>query len=182
MKEPLLVLEEAIVSAVNQLDLISRYKPNERLPKEAVIQSELYRHFTNQGYVAHPEAGYFPAEKGEKISCDLRIIHPEEKQPELWIEIKMARYASGFNTKNDEEKNKWESDGWKLDYVNQDAHRAFLLIVLSERDPDTVKNNRFFLSIRNLWGAEYPVKMVCKQKIEWRQSSISFVSAWLWTW
>lgn len=179
MQHPEKSLNDAILAAVDKIVEISSKKPNERLPKEAIVQCEIYRHYTNKGYVVHPEAGYFPANNGLKWSCDLRII-ADDKQ-ELWLEIKMARDGAGLSTKLSEEKKKWEKDGSKLDSAPKKSRAAFVLIALTEDDPK-LKQRRFFQEVNNFWGGGYNFTEVVTKPIVWPSADVNYVTAWYWTW
>ena len=172
-------LKAAVTSALDQMIRISESAPKERRPKEAIIQCELYRYYTNLGYLVHPEAGYFSAESGRKASCDLRII--DTQGDELWVEIKVAHDGGGLITKIDEEKRKWEKDGEKLDNEQKNSRAVFLLIGLTEEEP-TSSERRFFQEVKSFWGGGYQFTEVDTRLITWPNAGVKYVTAWYWIW
>ncbi len=177
MIPPDLLLNEALVYAVSQVQELSHKKPNERLPKEAVLQCAIYHFYMNKGYFVHPESAYFPAGKKKNMSCDLRVIG----ESELWIELKTARDARGLISKIDEEKEKWEKDGSKLDNSPPNSRAAFVLFTFTEDNPEN-SNKRIFKEINKLWDGGYGFTKVVTADLTWPKSEIKFITVWYWVW
>ncbi len=179
LRHPEHILEQAVKSALEQMIRISKFNPNERRPKEAIIQFELYRHYSNLGYIVSPEAGYFPADDSRKWSCDLRIIGV--KGDELWVEIKVANDGGGLKTAIPEEKKKWIKDGEKLDYAPKTSRAVFLLVGLTEGDPES-SESQFIQEVDRFWDGKYGFQKVDTKPITWPHAGVKYVTAWYWKW
>lgn len=171
------MLAAALDESIQQLIKISQYSPNERLPKEEGLRCFLYHYYTSRGVLVHPEAGFFPADDGNKEACDLRLIFPDHEE---WVEVKTARCAPGLNKKITEDSGRWDRDGWKLENAPAGAHRTFALYTFTHDHPDDSRD-AFFGKIINLWPG-YEVRKTKSHNFTWRDTNVKYATAWFWRW
>lgn len=173
----------AIAAVLDDLVLVGRHGPNERLPKEEQSRCCLYAFLRQTRDVVCAERGYSSIDEGGRWECDLVALGPG-KSP-LWMELKHCRCArGGWQNKPSEELRNWEHDLDKLRRVPADTDRYFLLVCFTDFDPSVdllpvhgrvIENARRFHPAQQTHQGFRP--------FSWRNGDgITHVGAWMWHW
>ncbi len=190
-KEQLLKdIEKALGYAAEELKLISKMSPNERIIQESQLQCALYSYFRNtKKFKVHAEAGYIPAEECNKDnrqkSCDL-VLMPQ-KGKKTWVEIKIATHSKDRNNRtilhNKPKKipNQWNTDVTKLrEKAPDQADKMFILLGLFDKDPEQSKN-KLLNYVDDFHSTN---KVFCHKSFSmtWRNINKIYGKFWVWRW
>ncbi|MEO5375849.1 MAG: hypothetical protein H7840_16585 [Alphaproteobacteria bacterium] len=166
-------LKPAVEAALDEIVLISRNGPKEVKPKEEQLRSAMCRHYSNQGFLVHVEAGY-PDSGAE---CDLRVAGRKGGR-ERWIEIKTAWGGKGWNGKPAELAAGWESDLCKLRQLAPEGSRRYLVVFgFFDRPLD---GSRLGLQARIAEVRGRLLFALPERPFTWRSTSLAVVRAWAW--
>ena len=166
----------------NDLQLLSRSKPNERLPKEEHTRCCLFSFLRPQFSVLCAEHGYGSVDDYIRTECDL--WGQKEGASDTWLELKHCWAVTSWNNKYLEQLCNWEADIAKLKEVDTSSERLFLLIGFLSFDPKQepeATNKQFLINLRSF----YPLQNVEFQSMpfSWRGAAgITTLAAWLWRW
>ena len=165
-----------------ELALVSANAPNERLPKEEQSRCCVYAYLRPQWDVVCVERSYSSIDEGGRRECDVLAI--AAGRPQLWLELKHCRCASGYQNKPAEERSKWEADLDKLRIVPKAAERYFLLVCFADFDLSTESLPRRGSVIQAI--RSFHRKRIVSQRFAtfaWRENDgISHIGAWIWQW
>lgn len=166
-------LKPAVEAALDEIVLISRNAPKEVKPKEEQLRSAMYRHYSNQGFLVHVEAGYPDC----GAECDLRVAGRKGGR-ERWIEIKTAWGGKGWNGKPGELAAGWETDLSKLRQLAPEGSRRYLVIFgFFDRPLD---GSRLRLGARIAEVGGRLLFALPERPFTWRSTSLAVVRAWAW--
>lgn len=166
-------LKPAAEAAIDEIIRISRNSPGEVKPKEEQLRSAMYRHYTNQGFLVHVEAGYPDC----GAECDLRVAGRKGGR-ERWIEIKTAWGGIGWNGKPAELAASWEADLNKLrKYAPEGSRRYLVVFGFFDRPLD---GSRLGLGARINEVNGRLLFALPERSFTWRSTSLAVVRAWAW--
>lgn len=166
-------LKPAVESALDEICLISRNDPREVKPKEEQLRSAMYRHYSNQGFLVHVEAGY--PESGAE--CDLRVAGRNGGR-ERWIEIKIAWGGKGWNGKPGELAAGWEGDLCKLRHLAPEGSKRYLVVFGFFDRPLDGSSLGLRTKLAEVGGR--PLLAIPERPFTWRTTSLTVVRAWAW--
>lgn len=165
---------------LKDLRAISESGPNERLPKEEQIRCHIYSELIFEYPVVAVEKGYGSIDHALKKECDLWCR--DEDGIETWIEIKRCWYGRGFNVKTRYQVADWKKDIEKLASCPKSSNRVFVLVALSEIDPNKHQEQPPHMLSEicsfypdRLWGGE-------GGSLSWRESSLGYAKVYFWLW
>ena len=112
------------------------FSANERLLKEEQVRSSIFSSLRKQGYFVAAERNY---SKNSEIECDL--VFWKDGENESWMEIKTSHYSelkderifdknnkASWNNKPSEQFEKWKGDVLKLQSLDSDILKFFVLV------------------------------------------------------
>lgn len=177
------------------LKIATGTEPNERLPKERLIQSCLFSSLATQLKNNHilVEKNYRPVSgtPSSTQSCDLWFDLP--CQDEVWVEVKNSWRSNDTISKTTEMLGKYQQDVEKLQNIAKspeykNAVKLFVLFSYTFYDPDeeieSQKNShrsylRMLASIDNALGAPIAQEKAYQENF-WRHAKVNFISARVW--
>src|SRR4051812_19276119 len=101
-----------IDTMLDDLALVARFQPNERLPKEEQIRCSMYAAIRPLYEIVCAERGYGSIDDGSRVEADL-WAYTTGSTP-VWIEFKRCWAIGGWNNKPPEQLRDWEADIEKL--------------------------------------------------------------------
>ena len=161
---------QAIEEAIADIQRISSFDPNERLPKEEQIRCAMYNAYRQRDLVVHAEAGY-PATQCE---CDLRVHG--QLMPETWIEIKTVWSGAGWVNKPVEQVRGIQSDFEKLESVRASANCMTVVFGFFDRPAAETPLGEMILDLNPKWLAFDSGN----RRFHWRGENLSVLRAWSW--
>jgi hypothetical protein len=167
---------------LDDLALVSSYKPNERLPKEEQLRCRIYSAIRPLFLVVCAERGYGSVDDKSRTECDLWALSLDRVP--VWLEFKRCWSASGWANKPPEQLRYWKADLDKLRKLPVDSERYFLLVGFFDFDPLNEKSSSHAGVVQNIRGFHVGQLVHCaSRQFAWRaDGGISWVGAWMWFW
>lgn len=175
-------IKQLTSSVIDDLNLVSKSEPNERLPKEDQIRSLIFSELKRKFKFVCSERSYKPAGNSNTEECDIWAKGLRSKP--TWMEIKRCWSGStGWINKPAKQLESWNKDLYKLSMIDNDSNRYFFLVGIFHLDPFQNSENKIKGVISNI--KEFYTDNFChseSREFTWRDSGMSNITIWVWHW
>lgn len=175
-------IQNTVNLMMDDLVVVARFDPNERLPKEEQIRCSIYAAIRPLFEVVCAERGYASIDEGGRTEADL-FAYSSGGTP-VWIEFKRCWWITGWNNKPPAQLEGWEADVAKLRSLPIVSDRYFVLVGMFDGDPLATSA----IGLRKLTALIndfYPQHMIFStvRNFSWRQGDgVTHLAAWVWRW
>jgi hypothetical protein len=176
-------IEQLSKSVIDDLILVSKSEPNERLPKEEQIRSLIFSELKTVFKFVCSERSYQSVGNGIAEECDIWAKGPRSYP--TWMEIKRcwSRRSKGWVNKPSEQLNSWKKDISKLSTIDSNSNRYFFLVGVFDSDPLQNSGKPIQGVISNI-NELYPNDLCHAESCEftWRDTGMTNIAIWVWHW